>query len=535
MSQPDARVKRLLRPWYPFLAARRQAALQALESMGSYGKQIIDLVPQLRPGKVAVVKGVGQAGRRRRRTAYITDIRIENFKSIRQLELVFKTELTRVPVLPDSLNVPVTNAVTPASTANEVTTATKAGWKLLLGENGTGKSSVLQATALALAGEHYLRNLKITSWEKILRRPRGKRPRPKAGLVRVGLSTGDDIELRFNAKGAWFTSGAAGAHTYLRAYGPTRNLPTTRAPAGWKKVEATVRIGNLFDSNDPMCSAERWLANLTPARFITAALALKDVLSLRPKDRIRRVRRRPTIVDPRKMQICVDFESSTVGLDELSDGYQSTIALAVDIMAGLPKTSMDFQSDTGIVLLDELGAHLHPRWRMRVVRSLQTAFPRLQFLASTHEPLCIRGLKKNEVSVLERIRNEVTKIPDDELPDPEPMRIDQLLTSRYFGLESTIDPEMDRKFQEYYLLLGKRSPTDAERRKIELLRLEIDLQPRALGFTRRDQLVYEVIDQYLARDLHTHGFEERAQLRESTKQKVAAIFNDVMLLAEPSQ
>ena len=56
--------------------------------------------------------------------------------------------------------------------------------------------------------------------------------------------------------------------------------------------------------------------------------------------------------------------------------------------------------------------------------------------------------------------------------------------------------------------------------------------PRALGHTRRDQLVYEVIDEYLARDLKTKGVALRRQLRESTKQKVAEIFNQVMATSE---
>ncbi|MFO1499383.1 MAG: AAA family ATPase [Verrucomicrobiota bacterium] len=507
--------------------------------MGAYGRQIIDLVPQLQSGKLAPAKSTLPVARatRQRRTAYITEITIENFKSIRRLELSFKTDQPGTAPIPESLSLPPPSAVETSTPPKALAspTPTRPAWKVLLGENGTGKSSVLQATALALAGAHSLRNLKITSWEKILRRPRGNRAGPKAGFVRVGLSTGDDVELRFNAKTAWFTSGPAGAQTLLRGYGPTRNLPTTRPPAGWKKVEAMVRIGNLFDSNDPMCSAERWLVNLEPARFNTAALALKDLLGLQQGDRIRCVRRKPSLIDSRKKQICVDFGPTTVGFDELSDGYQSMIALAVDIMAGLPKTSADFQSDTGIVLLDELGTHLHPRWRMRVVRSLQNAFPRLQFFASTHEPLCIRGLRRSEVSVLERIGQHVIKIADEDLPDPEPMRIDQLLTSRYFGLESTIDPEMDRKFQEYYRLLGQVSLTPAEQSRLALLEAEINRQPRALGFTRRDQLVYEIIDEYLARDLRLQGPEERTRLRESTKQKVAEIFHQVMLLAEPLQ
>jgi hypothetical protein len=99
---------------------------------------------------------------------------------------------------------------------------------------------------LVLAGEREVRE-RMLNWDKILRRPRGKRARPKEGFIRVTLSTSDKIELRFNRRRAWFTLGAEGAQTYLRAYGPTRNLPSTRAPASWKDVRAIVRIINLWE------------------------------------------------------------------------------------------------------------------------------------------------------------------------------------------------------------------------------------------------------------------------------------------------
>jgi hypothetical protein len=538
-SHPAVVVTRMLQSWFPFLGTRRQTVMAVLDELGDYGKQIIKLVPQLRGDRVKGGARQRVVTPRRRRTAYITDITIANFRSIRHLELRLDQatpaptpEVAAAPAS-DGAEVSLTTRLA-APPSSDGATPLKAGWKVLLGENGVGKSSILQATALALAGEREVQR-QLINWEKLLRRPRGKRARAKEGFVKIGLSSGDNIDLRFDKRGPRFVSGPVGAATYLRAYGPTRNLPNTRAPASWTSVKAMIRIVNLFDPNSPLCSADRWLASRNKPQFNAAALALKDLLRLRPADRLRCIRRRVRGFESSRRETVIDIGDTTVSLDELSDGYQSMVALAVDIMAGMPKGSTDYQAETGIVLLDELGTHLHPRWRMFVVSSLQAAFPRLQFLATTHEPLCLRGLRKGEVSVLERVGMQVEKIPDEELPDPRAMRIDQLLTSRYFGMESTIDPEIDRSFQRYYLLLGKPSHSEKEQEELRALKVTINAQPRALGFTRRDQVVYEVIDEYLARDLHTKGAEQRRQLREETKLKVADIFKNVMLLSEPAQ
>jgi hypothetical protein len=148
------------------------------------------------------------------------------------------------------------------------------------------------------------------------------------------------------------------------------------------------------------------------------------------------------------------------------------------------------------VLLDELGTHLHPRWRMVIVESLGSAFSSMQFIATTHEPLCLRGLREGEIAVMRRDGNDIRVLTD--LPSPENLRIDQLLTSPFFGLHTTIDPDVDRRFQEYYDLLATAdlSPELSERR--DTLRDELT-GFGVLGYTRRDQLMYEVVDRYLAK------------------------------------
>ncbi len=89
-----------------------------------------------------------------------------------------------------------------------------------------------------------------------------------------------------------------------------------------------------------------------------------------------------------------------------------------------------------IVLLDEIEVHLHPRWKMTIVERLRRCFPRLSFITTTHDPLCLRGLHKNEIMVLRRAAGGAIDTLTD-IPDLDGYRADQLLPSPLFDLVTT--------------------------------------------------------------------------------------------------
>jgi hypothetical protein len=101
------------------------------------------------------------------------------------------------------------------------------------------------------------------------------------------------------------------------------------------------------------------------------------------------------------------------------------------------------------------------------------------------------------------------------------MRVDQLLSSEHFGLGSTVDPEDDALFAEYYLLKAKARPNAAERARLEELHATLDGKA-LLGTTRRERLIYEATDEYLAKEVDVTDHAEREQLRDETKQRIAA-------------
>lgn len=95
-----------------------------------------------------------------------------------------------------------------------------------------------------------------------------------------------------------------------------------------------------------------------------------------------------------------------ISINQLSDGYKSTISLVADIayrMAVLnPQCLENVCSKTnGIVLIDEVDLHLHPAWQQRILNDLTSIFPNVQFIVTTHAPEVINSVRKENVIVIE--------------------------------------------------------------------------------------------------------------------------------------
>jgi predicted ATP-binding protein involved in virulence len=54
----------------------------------------------------------------------------------------------------------------------------------------------------------------------------------------------------------------------------------------------------------------------------------------------------------------------------------------------------------GIVLIDELDLHLHPKWQRRIIEDLRRTFPKIQFIATTHSPFLIQSLRSGEELIM---------------------------------------------------------------------------------------------------------------------------------------
>jgi uncharacterized protein (TIGR02646 family) len=388
---------------------------------------------------------------------FIEWVRIEDFKAIRRLHLKFP------PPRSD-----------------------KEPWLTLLGENGTGKSSVLQAIALALMGQRHANELGLDA-STFVRRDAPRR----WGRVQVKLATiPDPIEVQYRRSSREFKCKSAEPKVLLLGYGATRLLrarepdPVTAPPH--------VRIRNLFDPTAPLSDVESWLLDrkaLNRRQFDAVTNALKDLLLLGPDDSFKR--------DPDRIEV-IQRGECPVPLRQLSDGFQSVVALAADVMKSLLERFPAMDEAEGIVLVDEIETHLHPAWKIQIVERLRRAFPRVAFIVTTHDPLCLKGLDDGEIVLLRRDEaQQITAIVD--VPSVNHLRADQILTSPLFGLPSTRGDDTTTALQRYAELLEMRvrSPHDEQElsRLVEQLKPEEILTAKETPFERIvEQAVHNVIE-----------------------------------------
>lgn len=417
----------------------------------------------------------------RARARFIERVQIRNFLSIERLELNFAaSESERAPCF------------------------------AVLGDNAVGKSSVLKAIALALGGPSYAERLGLPPRELL-------RHGEDEGSVKVwisGFKEPASMEMRRRARQLRF--GQAQSRSLVLGYGSSRLLPTARHRP--RRGMSHAKIDNLFDPFLPLSDAQAWLQDAPPPVFEEAAFRIKQLLVLPDEAQIVRTR-------GRKAGVFVEFkpparsrtEPERQPLARLSDGYQSMLGFAADlmeIMFAQGYTSMS--SAQGVVLIDELGNHLHPRWRMQIVGRLRAAFPNVQFVFSTHDPLCLRGLFTGEVAVLQLdAQRRVYALT--ELPSITGLRVDQLLRSEHFGLGSTVDPEMQLDYERYLAL--KRMSTRDVAQNAELERLgERLFDARALAGSPQERAALEFMTEArqrgptgVARNLSAAGLNEDAK------------------------
>lgn len=88
----------------------------------------------------------------------------------------------------------------------------------------------------------------------------------------------------------------------------------------------------------------------------------------------------------------------------MSDGYRSTALMFADIarrMAQLnPQLGESAHLAPGIILIDEVDLHLHPRWQARILEDLRSAFPAVQFIVTTHAPIVISSVEARHLRIL---------------------------------------------------------------------------------------------------------------------------------------
>lgn len=259
-----------------------------------------------------------------------------------------------------------------------------ASWFFITGENGFGKTSFLQALAISLDGKLPKSELQRERFEES--------PSPLQAnlwtIIHKNEVTACPSFFVFS-KGRSNTS----YHSVL-AYGASR-LDIDKDPNPQR--HASNPIESLFSSQYVMRNIEDKLLEwnlLDRERFEKTKQILEELL---PAVKIEIVAKK-SIWYKEKAPEESYFEA--VSFDELAAGYRSLLALFGDMIIRLYERQPDVidpKEFVGLIIIDEIALHWHPKWQRKLPTILSQLFPKLIFVVSTHSPIPLLGAPKNSV------------------------------------------------------------------------------------------------------------------------------------------
>ena len=285
-------------------------------------------------------------------------------------------------------------------------------WTLLLGENGTGKSTVLRCIALLLCGRDALPALlgeQPSDWIRT-----GKADARISGAVTnvhgddqeicLELRRGEGISdtLARNTKRlAVLESGGetAGRNYFVAGFGASRRLGPPGFAASGEGTGRAGRVRTLFDADAALLPLMSWAMELDYSRGETALQMIRSTLAKLLRD----VNFRH--IDKSRKTMVFDTPDGPVSLEDLSDGYQNVAAWVGDLLYRASTAFDDYTNPLtarGLLLIDEIDLHLHVKWQRELRRFLEEKLPAFQIVATTHSPMTAQQAGPGEVHVLAR-------------------------------------------------------------------------------------------------------------------------------------
>ncbi len=398
-----------------------------------------------------------------------------------------------------------------------------APWTIILGENGVGKTTLLQClaafqiqllkptkkTRLAKSDPQYhvgirgFRNLELFGFGA--REQRGK---PSV----LGYSACSGNLLHFSGSklpvvlktSAQFGKGSGSLHFFKKdlrslvcyGYGASRRMG--KVSLSEQRTEDTT--ASLFSDDVDLINAEEWLLQ---ADYAASRASEGNTRAAGRRDQVIEILKAllPDVEDIRfrvaEEEISaptVEFQTpyGWVRLKDLSLGYRTLLTWMVDLASRLfdryPKSTNPL-AEPAVVLVDEIDLHLHPRWQRTLLSFLSERFPNTQFIATAHSPLVVQAAEDANIVLLRREGDHV--VIDNDVERIKNWRVDQILTSELFGLESARPPQVVPALEERQKILSKARLTKVDEKRLAELEAQIGDLPT--GETPEDLQAMDII------------------------------------------
>ncbi len=323
-----------------------------------------------------------------------------------------------------------------------------------LGENGVGKTLLLQAILMGLRGE--------INEEKILKQlienqifidsSKSKENKTKNNKssdkqnIKLSINATDLGNINYSFK--FPEPEVKYKKTNVFAYGVSRSR---------KGAQVTDEVGylSLFDDEVVLTQPENWLKNIKLKYYEY----LENKENKENKKEIKEPIKLETVIDLLKSIININSEDNNIDIkvssenvlfkergtslkfNQLSHGFQSTLIWSTDLLSRLVKDQPEVtktEDFKAIVLVDEIDLLIHPRWAYKLMSRLRVLFPNIQWFISTHSPIITLGASEDAVFYTLYKENGKTKVSEPFTSDTlYTQTLNSFITSPLFGLDSS--------------------------------------------------------------------------------------------------
>lgn len=309
----------------------------------------------------------------------------------------------------------------------------------LIGENGTGKTSVLRAIAIAIAGTDETDLIdtdsdKIKSLLRIIGQKGADAKFADKGDIELSYETDKMYHnnIVFEDKGLKGVNIADGAESAFAATDGEllkclvlafpQNQDKTQEPIYLRRIDEP-NLGDLLPviygtPDERLELFSDWILrlyniytdNFAKGKKTDELKLIKEIFQIISEITGDNVRFKTINVEENSIWITTKDAPIGIMLNLVSEGYQNIIGWVGYFMMRLQKANpsmTNFREANAILIMDEIDTYLHPKWQANIVNVLLKYFPNTQFIITSHSPLVMSSLKREQIYIFETQNNNV--------------------------------------------------------------------------------------------------------------------------------